>query len=34
MTNIKLLARPEVEELTGLKRASSIYRLMRKGHFP
>ena len=28
MPNIKLLARPEVEEMTGLTR-SSIYRLMR-----
>ena len=30
---IKLLTRPEVEELTGLKRAT-IYRLMRRGGFP
>ena len=29
----RLLRRPEVEELTGLSRAS-IYRLMRSGRFP
>ena len=33
MPTTKLLARPAVEEMTGLTR-SSIYRLMRKGHFP
>ena len=30
---LKLLNRKEIEELTGLSRAS-IYRLMRAGHFP
>ena len=29
----RLLRRPEVEEITGLSRAS-IYRLMRSGRFP
>lgn len=33
MTANELMKRPEVEELLGMGR-SSIYRLMREGHFP
>ena len=33
MTANDLMTRPEVEELLGMGR-SSIYRLMREGHFP
>ena len=33
MTTYELMTRPEVEELLGMS-TSSVYRLMREGHFP